>query len=196
MMLKATAALVALIAWAGLAAQFWATHSVGYSLGETMWILLRFFTILTNLMVAAVMTAIALGRAPSAAWTGGITLAILLVGVIDAPLLSGMPQLTGAAGLADMLLHKATPLLVPIWWLAFVPKGQLTARHPLLWALYPLTYFTYALVRGGIDGKYAYSFIDVARHGWPPVLLTAALIALSFVAAGFGLLLLDRRLAR
>lgn len=194
--MRLAAAIIALIAWAGLAAQFSATSSAGYSVGETAWILLRYFTILTNLLVAVTMGAIALGRTPSAAWIGGVTLAILLVGIIDATLLAGMPQLTGAANLADVLLHKVTPLAVPAWWLAFAPKGRLDPRDPLLWALYPLTYFTYALVRGGIDGKYAYSFIDIAKHGWPPVLLTAVLIALGFVAAGFGLLLLDRRLAR
>lgn len=190
------AGFIALIAWAGLAAQFGATHSAGYSVGETIWILLRFFTILSNLLVAVTMTAIAFDRAISPTWIGGITLAILLVGIIDATLLRGMPQLTGAANLADILLHKVTPLAVPVWWLAFAPKGRLAPRDPMLWALYPLAYFTYALARGGIDGKYAYSFIDVVQHGWPPVLLTAVLIALGFVAAGFGLLLLDRRLAR
>ena len=116
--------------------------------------------------------------------------------MIDATLLSGMPQLSGGAHLADILLHKVTPLAVPVWWLAFATKGRLHPRDPLLWALYPLVYFTYALVRGAIDGKYAYSFIDVAKHGWPPVLVTAVLIAFGFVAAGFALLLLDRRLGR
>lgn len=194
--MRIAAAVIALIAWAGLAAQFGVTHAAGYPVGEAAWILLRFFTILTNLLVAVTMTALAFGRTISPTWIGGIMLAILLVGIIDATLLSGMPQLAGAAGLADVLLHKATPLLVPAWWLAFAPKGRLRPRDPLIWALYPLVYFTYALVRGGLDGKYAYSFIDVVQHGWPPVLLTAALIALAFVAAGFGLVLIDRRLAR
>lgn len=195
-MQRAAAALLALTAWAGLATQFSATHSAGYSVGETLWILLRFFTILTNLLVAVTMTRLAVGRAVPPFWIGGITLAILLVGIVDATLLSGMPQFTGAANLADILLHRVTPLAVPVWWLAFAPKGRLGPRDPLLWALYPMLYFTYALVRGGIDGKYAYPFIDVAHHGWPAVLLTAVLIACVFVAAGFGLLLLDRRLAR
>ncbi len=194
--MRLAATVLALVAWAGLAAQFSATFSAGYSVGETLWILLRYFTILTNLVVAATMTTIALGRTVSPQWIGGVTLAILLVGIIDATLLSGMPQLSGAAGLADILLHKVTPLLVPAWWLAFAPKGRLGPRDPVLWALAPMAYFTYALVRGRIDGKYAYSFIDVAQHGWPPVLLTAILIASAFVAAGFALLLLDRRLGR
>ncbi|MEO8142083.1 MAG: Pr6Pr family membrane protein [Sphingomicrobium sp.] len=193
---RVAAAAIALVGWVGLAAQFGATHALGHTAVETLWILLRYFTILTNLVVAATMTTIALGRIASPSWIGGVTLAILLVGIIDATLLRGMPQLTGAAHLADILLHKVSPLAVPLWWLAFGTKGQLTARDPLLWMLAPLAYFTYALVRGGIDGKYAYSFIDVAQHGWPPVLLTAVLIASAFVAAGFALLLLDRRLGR
>ncbi|WP_310468534.1 hypothetical protein [Sphingomonas sp.] len=123
--MRLAAALIALIAWAGLAAQYSATHSAGYSVGETLWILLRFFTILTNLLVAVTMSAIALGRTVSAAWIGGLTLAILLVGIIDATLLRGMPQLSGTANLADILLHKVTPLAVPAWWLAFASRGPI-----------------------------------------------------------------------
>ena len=194
--MRPAAALIALSAWAGLAAQFSATYAAGYSVGETLWILLRFFTILTNIAVAATMSAIALGRACSPSLMGGVTLAIMLVGIIDATLLRGMPELSGAAHLADILLHKVTPLAVLFWWLAFAPKGDLSMRDPMLWALAPTAYFAYALVRGGIDGKYAYSFIDVAKQGWLPVLVTAVLIAFGFVAAGFALLLLDRRLGR
>lgn len=193
---RGAAAIIALVAWVGLAAQFGATRASGYSAVETMWILLRFFTILTNLVVAITMTSIAFGRRGSPSVIGGVTLAILLVGAIDATLLRGMPQLAGAANLADILLHKVTPLAVPAWWLVFASKGQIKARDPWLWALFPLGYFAYALTRGAIDGKYAYSFIDVVRHGWSPVLLTAVLISLGFVAAGLSLLLLDRRLGR
>lgn len=195
-MARVAAAIVALAAWAGLAAQFGATHAAGYSVGETLWILLRFFTILTNVFVAFTMSAIALGRPCSPSWIGGVTLAIVLVGIIDATLLRDMPRLTGAAHLADILLHKVTPLMVPLWWLVFAPKGRLAARDPLWWTLAPLAYFTYVLVRGGIDGKYAYPFIDVAKLGWPPVLVTAVLIAVAFIAAGYLLLALDRQLGR
>ncbi len=56
------AAAIALIGWVGLAVQFSATFEQSGSLAETVWILLRYFTILTNLLVAIVFTGIALGK--------------------------------------------------------------------------------------------------------------------------------------
>src|ERR1044072_1627288 len=58
---RVMAGLVAAIAWAGLAVQFFATFSANGDLLATLWILARFFTVLTNLLVAVTMTAIAVG---------------------------------------------------------------------------------------------------------------------------------------
>ena len=195
-MARAAAAFIALVAWIGLAVQFRATLASGYSAAETAWILVRFFTVLTNLAVAVTMTLLALGKRLSPGWLGGVTLAILLVGVVYMTLLRGLLDLSGGALLADTLLHKVTPLLVPAWWLLFAAKGRLQWRDPALWALFPLAYFPYALVRGAVEGKYAYPFIDVAALGWPAVALNAALIAAGFLVAGLALVALDRALAR
>ena len=193
-MARLVAALIALVACAGLAIQFQATLASGYSVGATLWILVRFFTIITNIGVAVTMSLLAMGKRPSPFWLGGITLAILLVGVVYMTLLRGLLQLSGGALLADTLLHKATPVLVAFWWLAFAEKGRLELRDPLLWAIYPLTYLPYALTRGAAEGIYAYPFISVADLGWGGVLTTCALIALAFVIAGLGLVALDRKL--
>lgn len=191
---RLAAAGIALVAWAGLAVQFQATNAMGYSVAETLWVLARFFTILTNVIVAVAMTALALGRYLPASLIGGVTLAILLVGVVYMTLLRGLLELSGGALLADMLLHKVTPLLVPAWWMLFAAKGRLEWRDPWLWGLYPLAYFPYALWRGLAEGKYAYPFIDVGELGWATVLGNAALIAAAFVLGGMLLVALDRRL--
>ena len=127
---------------------------------------------------------------------GGVTLAILLVGIVYATLLNGLVELSGGALLADFILHRFTPVLVPLWWLAFATKGGLRARDPLLFALYPLAYFGYALARGAADGRYPYPFMDVARLGWDETGLNALIMAAGFLVAGFGLYRLDRALAR
>lgn len=195
-MARLAAAIIALIAWAGLAIQFQATHAAGYSPGETLWLLVRFFTVLTNLIVAVAMTAIALGPGLAPSLIAGTTLAIMLVGFIYITLLRGLLELSGGALLADALLHKVTPSLVPLWWLAFAPKGRLRWRDPVLWTLYPLAYSSYALARGAAEGRYAYPFINVAKLGWPAVALNAFLIAAGFVIAGLMLVALDQRLGR
>jgi hypothetical protein len=89
-----------------------------------------------------------------------------------------------------------TPILVPLFWLVFAPKGRLTFRDPWIWAILPLVYFIYALVRGTLGGRYAYPFMDVAQLGWPQTLINGALIALGFVATGFALVWLDGVMAR
>ncbi len=47
-----------------------------------------------------------------------------------------------------------------------------------------------------MTGRYAYPFIDVAANGWPAVIVTCAVIAALFIAAGFLVVALDRALAR
>ena len=195
-MARIAALLVALVAWAGLAIQFRATLAQGYPLPETLWILLRFFTILTNVAVALAMSAAALGARLSPRMIGGVMLAILLVGVVYVTLLRGLLDLSGGARLADTLLHYGTPFLVPLWWLAFAPKGRLEWRDPAIWSLFPLAYFPYALARGSYEGIYAYPFINVAKLGWTQVAINGALIAGGFLVAGNLVVALDALLGR
>jgi hypothetical protein len=194
---RIAAAPIALTAWAGLLVQWQASIAITGSAGAALWAMLRFFTILANLLVAIHFSALALGsgRAARPFQLGGTTLAILLVGIVYALLLRGLLELSAGARLADTLLHMATPVLVPLWWLAFAPKGGLRARDPLLWALLPLAYFPYALARAAMDGRYPYPFVDLSRLGWGQVLLNALAIAAGFVLAGWLLVRLDRALA-
>lgn len=192
------ATLIALVAWAGLAVQFRSTLSFIGSVPQTIWVLLRYFTVMTNLLVAVVLTGLALGRPRFGApiLLGFVTLSILLVGIVYMTLLRGMIELSGGALLADALLHVWVPLLVPLFWLAFASKGKLGWRAPWWWSLYPLAYFAYALARGSAEGAYAYPFIDLDALGLARVAINSAAIAAAFLAAGFGFVALDRALAR
>jgi hypothetical protein len=188
---KALAALVAIICWAGLAIQFSATYANHHDIIATLWILARFFTVITNLLVAVTMTAVAIGRRVSPFVLGGLTLAILLVGAVYMTLLRGLMELSGGALLADMLLHKVSPVAMALWWLLFAPKKALKWNAALQWAAYPLGYFAYALARGHFDGRYPYPFIDVGRLGWAQTLINAGGIAMAFILAGFALVWID-----
>ena len=112
--------------------------------------------------------------------------------MVYATLLKGLHPLSGPALAADYLLHDASPVMTAAYWLLFVPRGRVGWRAPWLWLLFPLVYFAYALVRGRIDGRYPYPFIDVARLGWRQVALNSAGIAFAFVLAGFLLVWIDR----
>jgi len=195
---RLAAGAIALVAWIGLAVQWRASTELAGSAGVAFWIMLRFFTIIANLIVAVALTGFALGRPGFGApqLLGGVTLAILLVGVVFALLLNGLLELSGGAQLADTLLHRVTPVLVMLFWLVFAPKGGLTFKDPWIWALLPLIYFVYALARGAVEGSYPYPFMDLAKLGWEQTVINAALIALGFVATGYVLVWLDGIMAR
>lgn len=192
---RLAAAIVALAGWIGLGAQLQASIGLAGSAGAAIVAMLRYFTVIGNLLSALLFTGVALGsrRAASPFPLGGTTLAMLLIGIVYALLLTGLVELSGGAALADFLLHKAAPMLATLWWLTFAPKAGLRWRDPALWALLPLAYFAYALIRGAIEGHYAYPFLDVGRLGWPQVLLTALVMALGFVAGGALLVAIGRR---
>ena len=195
---RGAAAGIALVAWLGLALQLAASLERTHGLGLSLWALSRYFTILTNLAVALVFSGIAAGerRVASPGLVGGVTLAILLVGIVYQLLLRGLYDLSGIARPADDIVHGVVPVLVPLFWLVFVPKGSLTRHHAWIWAVPPLLYFAYGLVRGGLDGVYPYPFMNVGLIGWGRTALNAGAIAAGFILASFGVLWLDGRLAR
>ena len=190
-MARIAAALIALVCWTGIAINLWNSYSHSHDLLVTLWNVARFFTIIGNLALAVAMTGIALGRRVSPLILGGLTLAILLVGIVYATLLKGLHPLSGPALIADRLLHDASPILMAIYWLLFVPRGRLRWNAPWWWVTFPLLYFIYALARGQLDHRYPYPFIDVAKLGWPQVLLNSAGIAFAFIVTGFLLVWLD-----
>jgi hypothetical protein len=189
------AILIALVAWLGLTVQVAATFGETRSILDTGWILLRFFTILTNLLVGVVMTRVASGRRVSSFILGGLTLAILFVGLVYATLLHGLFPLRGLGLIADILLHYVTPLAMGVYWLAFAPKIGLGWRDPLLWCAYPLVYLFYVVVRGSVDGRYPYPFIDVATIGYGRMVLNSLMLLVAYLLAGLVLVALGRALA-
>ena len=187
---------IALAAWAGLVVQFAATFGETGSILGTVWILLRFFTIITNLLVAVTMTGVARGRRVSPFILGALTLAIIFVGLVYATLLRGLVQLSGLGLVADYLLHYVVPVGMAFYWLAFAPKIGLELRDPLLWSVYPLAYLFYVVVRGSVDGRYPYPFIDVASLGYGRIILNSLMLLVAYVVAGLALVALGRALAR
>lgn len=197
LLVRVSAGLIVLTAWAGLAIQLDASLGKSGSLLASLWNMLRFFTVISNLILALFFTGIALGfvhlMRPRA--IGGMTLTILLVGVVYHLLLRGLVELSAGAMLANILLHKVTPLLTAGFWLVFAGKGGLRSGDPLRWTALPLAYLGYALVRGAVDGIYPYPFMDVASIGWTRTLANSAAIAIAFVVAGYAFVFLDRLLA-
>ncbi|QXH99488.1 Pr6Pr family membrane protein [Pseudomonas monsensis] len=195
--------LIASLGWAGLSIQlyliFLARLSVDASLLGGLVSFFSYFTVLTNTLVATVLTC-AVTRRESAAqrwflqpWvSSAIAVSITVVGLAYSLLLRHLWHPQGWQFIADELLHDVMPLLFLGYWWCCVPKGTLRLWHLPLWLIYPLVYFIYALLRGHLLGAYAYPFIDVAVLGYPQVLINAGGILVGFVLIALALIGLDR----
>ncbi len=158
-----------------------------------------YFTILTNTLVAIVLTTAARRREAGAVpfwlkpWvSSGVTASIILVGLAYSLLLRNAWHPQGVQWVVNELLHDILPpVFVGFWWWC-VPKGTLQARHVLAWMVYPILYFGYCLLRGNAIGVYPYPFIDVSSLGYGRVLINALVILLGFVVISLALVGLDR----
>ena len=153
----------------------------------------RYFTVLTTSMAALVFARVAVTGRLSPGWAGGITLWCAIVGIVYHALLAR--DLSGLRFWVDHAMHSAVPLAVAGWWLAFAPKEGLRWRHAAFWLGWPALYMAYALIRGEIDGRHPYFFLDPPRIGWAQVLIWIAALGLVFWLAGLGLVALGRRLS-
>ncbi|WP_236196444.1 Pr6Pr family membrane protein [Pseudomonas glycinae] len=194
---------VAVLGWAGLGIQlyliFFARLSVGASLLGGLVSFFSYFTVLTNTLVAVVLTCAVTERESAARrwflqpWvSSGIAVSIAVVGLAYSILLRHLWHPQGWQFVADELLHDVMPLLFLAYWWLCVPKGSLRLKHLPLWLIYPLVYFAYALLRGHLLGAYAYPFIDVALLGYPQVFVNAGGILLGFVLMALLVIGIDR----
>ena len=104
---------------------------------------------------------------------------------------------------AILLVHTIVPVATILDWLLFDEKGRLQLASPLLWTIFPLAYFVYAMIASRIGGgigydgsRYPYPFIDADILGMGRVLVNVALLTIFFVALGYAFVLVDRLLCR
>ena len=194
--------LAATLGWAGLGIQlyliFIARLSVEASLLGGLVSFFSYFTVLTNTLVATVLTCAVTPRESAARrwflqpWvSSGVTVSIVVVGLAYSLLMRHLWHPEGWQFIADELLHDVMPLVFLGYWWFCVPKGTLRLWHLPVWLIYPLVYFAYALLRGNLLGAYAYPFIDVAVLGYPQVFINAGGILAGFVGIGLAVIGLD-----
>jgi hypothetical protein len=189
--------LVALVALVALATQLVLSTEHNGGILPALWILVRYFTILTNLLVAVTFSAMALsGRAPGAGWLTGLTLWILIVGIVYHALLARLFHPVGIDWWTDQGLHTADPLLAALWWLIFAPKHGLGLKHAVWWLGWPLAYVAYALIRSPLEGIYPYFFIDVSALGPARVALNSAGLTFAFFVGGLAMVGTAKALTR
>jgi hypothetical protein len=163
-----------------------------------------FFTVQSNIVVAVTtgMLAVRLRRSSTPFQVFRLIglVAIVITGIVFYVALKDLHELTGWDALADFVLHTASPILTAVGWLLFGPRGRLSARIMGYAVIGPVAWLAFTLARGPfvqtVAGRdyYPYPFLDVQEHGYVPVLVNIALVAVVFLAVSAGAVGLDRHL--
>ena len=202
-----TALALAALAWIGLGLQLYLVlvarwHEQASLLGGLI-AFFSYFTVLSNTLAAAVLTAIGSGASGGIAarlrrpgMTGLAAASIVLVGTAYSLLLRNLWDPQGLQWIANEILHDVMPVLFVGYWLAMPGKGSLRAWHLALWSLYPALYFAWVLVRGDALKVYPYPFVDVTKLGYGQVWINASGVLIGFLLIGALVILLDRCIAR
>ncbi|KQW09448.1 MULTISPECIES: Pr6Pr family membrane protein [Pseudomonas] len=195
--------LAAMLAWLALFLQLYliliSRWQSGKSLIGGVDIFFSYFTVLTNILVAVVLTyAASTGDWPLRRFflrpsvQGGVAAAIVLVGLAYNLLLRHTWNPQGLQWVADELLHDVMPVVFVIYWWFCVPKGTLHWSNVWPWMIYPLVYFIYVLIRGRWVGSYPYPFLEADRLGYPQTLGNALMVLLGFMVVSLVVVAVDR----
>lgn len=199
---RSLAFITAIAAWAALGLQLvlliGQMTGSGASVIEAVWRFFGFFTIIMNLMVAVV--ASAMGLRPASTLAGPkprlvTASAIVFGGLVYSVALRSVWQPTGWQAVADHALHDATPVLFFLTWL-FWDHGGLRWRDALWAAVPPLAYCAYAFARGAADGWYAYWFLNPEALNLNQLSASIVLLTAAFLIIAVTLIAIDRLLAR
>ena len=193
---RKVAGIIAVIGWASLILQF-VLQMTNPIVPEptTLERFVRFFsyfTITTNIIVAATLTAIAFfpetrfGRFSSKPATqAAVASYITIVGVVYSLFLRSVWDPAGWQAVADHALHDVIPLLTVLYWFVFAPKAGIVLRDVAKWLIYPIVYVAYSLVRGAFVDWYPYWFVDVTQFGYPKSLAHTGFVLIAFAVVGF-----------
>lgn len=195
---RSQALAIALLAAASLVAQWlYLMELRGTAPGETLGEMARYFTTLTNALVALTFLVLARRRRPPGAlWPAVLTLSIALVAGVYHAVLSHLWNPTGLGWWADLGLHGAVPLAVALWWAAHAPKRGLGWGDIPAFLVWPAIYAAATLGLARRDGVYPYPFMDVGLHGPAAVAVTLAMLGVLVLLAGTAMIALARALDR
>ena len=194
----------AALGWFALVLQFALTVGAdnAFSVAGRIVHFFSYFTILSNILVAAVLSAVAAGvRSGRLAWLAtprvmaAAALYIGVTGLVYVLILRSIWDPKGWSLVADALLHYAMPLFYLALWALFVPRGRLGARDIPALLAFPMVYAAYSLVRGPLAQWYPYPFLELDRLGVVPVAVNVVLLFVGFCLFAAMLIAFDRIVA-
>jgi hypothetical protein len=189
--------LIATIATLALLGQVYINLGREPDLFTTIWNMLRYFTIITNLLVAIVfIRASVTGRLPNAGLSAALTTYLIVVGSVYHALLAQNHPFGTLNFLTDHGMHTLVPILTVLWWATVARKKGLRWTGPAKWVGFPVGYLLYVMIRGLTGDIYPYFFIDVETLGILATLANVAGLAMLFYVLGLGCVAISRVLAR
>ena len=146
-----------------------------------------FFTILSNLFAAAVLfeggrRQLTGSGEVSGMWRGAAVVYVAVTYIVFAVLLrDAQEELQTHVAWVDSVLHRVMPIVMMADWLIAPPHRAITFRQSRWWLAFPLAWTAFTLVRGAIDGRYPYPFLDPANGGYGVVALYCVAILVLFM---------------
>jgi hypothetical protein len=208
----------ALAAWISLGIQFWLSAAGVYPYTPTSPSTLgwnqpgaagavgrildyfSYFTILSNIVVAVIMTMLWL-RPDTATYVRRVLrldalLMITITGLVYAIVLAPISNPQGWQTVANDGLHYVVPTLTVIVWLLAGPRGWLTVDLVPAALVLPVVWIVYTMLRGAVIHAYPYPFLDAVAKGYGTVAVTIAGIFVIGVVLALVLVGIDRLLSR
>ncbi len=194
------AALTAIVVLVGIGLQIHATATStgGFftSKGDRIANIFCFFTILSNLLLAATNAVLVVDPHRRSTLFSGLrlsgVLSMIVTGVVFHVALAGLHDLHGTAKAADLVLHTVSPVLALIGWLFIGPRGAINRTVVWVTLIYPVGWLIATLIRGAIVGFYPYPFLDATTHGYLRVAVNCVVVAALFLVLALGADRLDR----
>jgi len=205
--MRAYAATLALLEWIALALQCYLTLTLSVEDGQTVFEgtinFFSYFTILSNLIVALVLTC---SRwSPQSRWgsifacptvQSAAAVYITIVAIVYSLVLRNIWDPHGLQKLVDVLLHDLLPLLYLVFWFVLVRKNRLRWLDALWWLVFPTLYCGYLLLRGAWTGWYPYPFLDAGNGGYGSVARNGIMLLIAFLAVGLTFIAIAKLLNR
>lgn len=147
-----------------------------------------FFTIQSNVIGALVLLVAAIlvpkGTRNWALIRGAAVIFLVLTGVIYNTLLVDITaELQTTIPWVNNVLHIVMPIVMLVDLMIVPLSHRLQWREATIWAVYPLMYLVYSLVRGHFVDWYPYPFLDPGRDGgYASVLGFSVIVLVGFLA--------------
>ncbi|MBQ4066413.1 MAG: Pr6Pr family membrane protein [Clostridia bacterium] len=139
------------------------------------------------------------GASPLPLFKGVCTMCITLTGIVAAAIVASEFDAHTPDGIATVILHIITPVLIMADWLLFDTKGRWRGWAPLLWLIAPYIYFAFIMISANMmdkeaQNRFPYPFLNYEQMGIPMLILVLAIMTLFYTLIGYLCYFIDKKM--